>query len=285
MGSACLKSNENPISREELLKKDPVENIYSSRWDSELKAIEDKYNILKKFPFIEYSYLLINHKTNDSGEDIKQIYENISETSFKNFLNNKLKNHYLLEDITSFDYQIFFDYLEHFYNHLLDSLKFAYSDDNISCLRKIDLIPLGLLYGLSHTRVKINLIYSLFSNDEGKIENNKEFKVFIFLLLSVPGATLYLSLTSIKNLYTDQIQLCDISLNQASESGDIRELMKNTIKKIFENEKFLTKEQFNSKIMNENWLLTPQGIRMKLDLNNIEREKRKSQKDQNPNQI
>ena len=71
--------------------------------------------------------------------------------------------------------------------------------------------------------------------------------------------------------------MCDVSLIDASEKGDIRELMKKVVKQIFGSEMKLNKEQFCSKLLEINWILSPKGIRMKLDENNIEREKRKAQ--------
>ena len=278
MGSACSKSDDNIITKEELLKNDPNSVPYSSRWDLDLRPIEERINILKTFPFLEYSYLLMNHKTGYSNSTNKLMSEEISQISFKNFIDNKIKNHYLLEnEIDDNDFHIFSNYIQKFYKYLLEFLRFVSNDEEINNIRKIDLIPLGLLYSLCHSSIKIDFLFALFSNEEGYIENSREFKIFIYLTLAVPGAILYYSVSDIVDLYINSVKLCDVSLIDASEKGDIRELMKKVVKQIFGSEMKLNKEQFCSKLLEINWILSPKGIRMKLDENNIEREKRKAQ--------
>ena len=134
---------------------------------------------------------------------------------------------------------------------------------------------MGVIYTKSKVVGKIRLIFDLFKNDKNKFvksESLDKYLISSFLICS------YCMLSARKNIYRTNKKLSILNEKELLKCLDVCELKDSqNLVKVFNNTFFdkdeLTWDEFKAKFDNNEggfqWLLSPKGIRKKLEENDV----------------
>ena len=266
------------------------EKTYNSPHDDLFSFIEFEYNYISKFQLIEFVNYLAYYKddnaTIDKKIDLKFSFlpgsfdDIISAEQLNNLVeNSKRKFPDLKIDKPDEDMQLFKIVSNAMYKGV--QLRFIKKNKDFK-MKKINLLPLGVLYAKSDVGGKVKFIFDVFSEDK-KI--SKESKIFQDYILG----SFFFSSFAIVNSGHDLYKKSKLQKE---------EFLKDNIRKLVEiynaencetlldefNESFFTIDSldwqaFREKFEMENgfqWILSPKGIRAKL--NKIQKEQGKNLK-------
>ena len=266
------------------------EKTYNSPHDDLFSFIEFEYNYISKFQLIEFVNYLAYYKddnaTIDKKIDLKFSFlpgsfdDIISAEQLNNLVeNSKRKFPDLKIDKPDEDMQLFKIVSNAMYKGV--QLRFIKKNKDFK-MKKINLLPLGVLYAKSDVGGKVKFIFDVFSEDK-KI--SKESKIFQDYILG----SFFFSSFAIVNSGHDLYKKSKLQKE---------EFLKDNIRKLVEiynaencetlldefNESFFTVDSldwqaFREKFEMENgfqWILSPKGIRAKL--NKIQKEQGKNLK-------
>jgi hypothetical protein len=291
MGQACCNkrtassksmapSNEREISVQK----------YTSSNDSFFDDIENKYNILTYIQLVEYINLLefynLENATIDFEGEMKTEFSSkdtflsyvMSVDEFQSFIENKLLKLTEIYELSGKNEQmvtIFKTVFREIYSSLELKLNQHYGVKTNDRITKKTLIPLGILFSISNVVGKIKLIFDIFKNDDGVFTKSSEFDDYLlssFLICS------YCMISARRKISSTNSNLPELSKDDLIKCLGVCELKDcQNLLKVF-NDTFFTedkldwlkfKEKFENKENGFQWLLSPKGIRKKLEENNV----------------
>ena len=266
------------------------EITYNSPHDDLFSFIEFEYNYISKFQLIEFVNYLAHYKddnaTIDKKIDLKFSFlpgsfdDIISAEQLNNLIeNSKRKFPDLKIDKPDEDMQLFKIVSNAMYKGV--QLRFIKKNKDFK-MKKINLLPLGVLYAKSDVGGKVKFIFDVFSEDKKISKESKNFQDYIL-------GSFFFSSFAIVNSGHDLYKKSKLQKE---------EFLKDNIRKLVEiynaencetlldefNESFFTIDSldwqaFREKFEMENgfqWILSPKGIRAKL--NKIQKEQGKNLK-------
>ena len=266
------------------------EITYNSPHDDLFSFIEFEYNYISKFQLIEFINYLAHYKddnaTIDKKIDLKfsflpGSFDDIISAEQLNSLieNSKRKFPDLKIDKPDEDMQLFKIVSNAMYKGV--QLRFVKKNKDFE-MKKINLLPLGVLYAKSDVGGKVKFIFDVFSEDKKISKESKNFQDYIL-------GSFFFSSFAIVNSGHDLYKKSKLQKE---------EFLKDNIRKLVEiynaencetlldefNESFFTIDSldwqaFREKFEMENgfqWILSPKGIRAKL--NKIQKEQGKNLK-------
>lgn len=264
---------------------------FTSQNDKYFDEIETKYNVLTYIQLVDYINLLEyfssetatvqfsgKMKTEFSGKD-KFLSQTISIDEFQSFIENKLykiNEIYELSGRNELMMQTFKAVFREIYGSL--QLKLSQNFDNLEndyVITKKILIPMGIIFCSCNVLGKIKLIFDLFKNDQNMFVKSDELNTYLISSFLICSYCMVSARKKISNSNPNIPQMTKEDLIKCltvSELKDSQNLVKVFNEAFFDKEQ-LTWEEFKGKFdRTENsfqWLLSPKGIRKKLEENNI----------------
>ena len=278
----------------EIIKKPlPVDFVFKpfiAKHDNFFKIAEEDMNYFQYLQLHDFLVLLQIFSTdeNEVDSDIKAYNKIITKQSFTVFIDLKIIKHFLIfpdsSKSNSFSedfkllYENFYEILFKGYKTIVTSVtgeKFAKDKTNIKKLKILALMPLGFLFCKSSNRAKIETIFNMFANDENELTvDNKDFKVFICLMFSIPSGIFFITLKELskeKDLLVGKLD--DDKYQEIYSTYEIKDSLRNAegfIKLLFNDKNVLNFDDFQNSITDSklNWIFTSSGIRNYLENNN-----------------
>ena len=254
--------------------------LYYSKSDSLFDSIKG-INLFQQITLIEYINLLSNttlensdtiyegpFKINFSYYDSQNFINSyVSDELYNNFINKRILSHRKLDENET----IFRDMCIEIYNILKTKLKEHYQNDNAQITKK-DLISLGLFFCKGTNAYKMKLIFDLFKNNKGYLEQNEFFDEFLLCNFLIGS---YILLHAKKNMGGNNQIISEIPSVEIDKFMEIYDLnnCENLLKEFnlcFFNGMKLTFYEYNRNFKDSNgfgWMFFPEGIRQKLEEN------------------
>jgi hypothetical protein len=260
---------------------------YTSSFDRFYVKLEDDYNLLKFFQLYEFILLLTNLRIEGQVETDKAYLHELDKARFSVFVDNKILKNHLIYEFTAENEErsnIFKDYMLELFDSLIKCSVDLYKTKNpgkkvkkgqISTVKKLTLISLGLLYCYSNNKSKVNFLFNLFLSEDGNFVLNEDLEDFLFFLFIIPASC---SLWVIKNLGDKYEKIGPISESDFEntrnnfEVKDVLRLRGIFIRDFFKGETRLTREAFDKRFEiadgDFGWIFNTNGIRRFLEVNN-----------------
>ena len=274
------KNRDNEIDLVEPINEEIQFPIYYSKSDSILESLNET-NLLKYITLIEY----INLLSNINPENVNDIFEgpykmNFSYYDSQNFINSyvsdELYNDFITKRILSHRIMgeketIFKDICTEIYETLKNKIKEHYQNENAKMSKK-NFISLGIFFCKGTNSFKMKLIFDLFKNAKGDLEQNKIFDEFLLSNFLIGSYCLILVR---KNLSRNNPFVSEISFDKIDKYMEIynlkncEDLVKDFNFNFFNGMK-LTFYEYKLKFKDNNgfgWIFSPEGIRQKLEEN------------------
>ena len=274
------KNRDNEIDLVEPINEEIQFPIYYSKSDSILESLNET-NLLKYINLIEY----INLLSNINPENVNDIFEgpykmNFSYYDSQNFINSyvsdELYNDFITKRILSHRIMgeketIFKDICTEIYETLKNKIKEHYQNENAKMSKK-NFISLGIFFCKGTNSFKMKLIFDLFKNAKGDLEQNKIFDEFLLSNFLIGSYCLILVR---KNLSRNNPFVSEISFDKIDKYMEIynlkncEDLVKDFNFNFFNGMK-LTFYEYKLKFKDNNgfgWIFSPEGIRQKLEEN------------------
>ena len=207
MGIICsnCKEEDKDLDLIETTKEEIEFPKYYSNGDLIFESLNEN-NLLQNITLIEYINLLSNINNQNSNIPFEGPYKmnfsdksnnsfldsNVSEELFEEFITKRLLSHRNIGNKES----IFKNICIEVYKNLKNKLKDHYNDNNFQITKK-NLIGLGLFFCISRNSYKMKLIFDLFKNERGELEQNNIFDEFLLSNFLIVG---YCLLNAKKNL-------------------------------------------------------------------------------------
>ena len=264
---------------------------FTSSNDSYFDEIETKYNVLTYIQLVDYINLLEQFtietatvpfdgkiKTEFTGKD-EFLSQVLSVDEFQSFIENKLykiNEIYELSGKNEMMMSTFKSAFREIYTSLeLKMKQHLNNQESGNIINKRMLMPLGIIFCICNTVGKIKLIFDLFKNEENKFVKSDELNTYLissFLVCSYCMISARKKITNtnpaIKAMTKEDLLKC----LRVSELKDSQNLLKVFNESFFDKDE-LTWEEFRAKFeKNEGgfqWLLSPKGIRKKLEENDV----------------
>ena len=274
------KEKDNDLDLVEEIDEEIKFPLYYSKSDSLFDSIKE-VDLFQQITLIEYINLLSNitlensdtifegpFKINFSYYDSQNFINSyVSDELFNNFITKRILSHRKLDENET----IFRDMCIEIYDILKIKLKEHYQNENAQITKK-DLISLGLFFCKGTNSYKMKLIFDLFKNNKGYLEQNEFFDEFLlsnFLISS------YILLHAKKNLSRNNPLISEIPSEDIEKYKEIYNLnnCENLVKEFnlcFFNGMKLTFYEYKRNFKDSNgfgWILFPEGIRQKLERN------------------
>ena len=274
------KNRDNEIDLVEPINEEIQFPIYYSKSDSIFESLNET-NLLKYITLIEY----INLLSNINPENVNDIFEgpykmNFSYYDSQNFINSyvsdELYNDFITKRILSHRIMgeketIFKDICTEIYETLKNKIKEHYQNENAKMSKK-NFISLGIFFCKGTNSFKMKLIFDLFKNAKGDLEQNKIFDEFLLSNFLIGSYCLILVR---KNLSRNNPFVSEISFDKIDKYMEIynlkncEDLVKDFNFNFFNGMK-LTFYEYKLKFKDNNgfgWIFSPEGIRQKLEEN------------------
>lgn len=263
---------------------------YRSSNDAFFDDLETKYNILTYIQLIEYINLLENYtletatipfdgklKTEFSSKDAFLNYV-MSVDEFQSFIENKLlkiSEVYELSGKNELMISTFKAAFREIYNSLELKLNQHFGEKTTDRITKKTLIPLGILFSISNIVGKLKLLFDLFKDENGNFVKSSDFNDYLlnsFLISSycMVSARRKISATNqnLPEMSKDDLIKC-LGVCELKDCQNLVNVFNNTF---FEKDSYNWiefKEKFENKENGFQWILSPKGIRKKLEDNNV----------------
>ena len=263
---------------------------YHSTNDSFFDDIETKYNILTYVQLIEYINLLDNYtldtatipfegelKTNFSSKDSFLNYI-MSVDEFQSFIENKLlkiTEIYELSGKNELMVSTFKAAFREIYSSLELKLNQHYGEKTNDRITKKTLVPLGVIFCISNVVGKLKLIFDLYKDENDNFVKSSDFNDYLltsFLICSycMISARRKISSTNhnIPEMTKEELIKC-LGVCELKDCQNLVNVFNNTFFNIDSFNWIEFKEKFENKDKGFQWILSPRGIRKKLEENNI----------------
>ena len=266
------------------------EITYNSPHDDLFSFIEFEYNYISKFQLIEFINYLAHYKddnaTIDKKIDLKfsflpGSFDDIISAEQLNSLieNSKRKFPDLKIDKPDEDMQLFKIVSNAMYKGV--QLRFVKKNKDFE-MKKINLLPLGVLYAKSDVGGKVKFIFDVFSEDKKISKESKNFQDYIlgsFFFSSFAIVNSGHDLYKKSKLQKEEFLKDNIRKLVEIYNAENCETLLDEFNKFFFTNNSLDWQAFREKFEMENgfqWILSPKGIRAKL--NKIQKEQGKNLK-------
>lgn len=266
------------------------EITYNSPHDDLFSFIEFEYNYISKFQLIEFVNYLAYYKddnaTIDKKIDLKFSFlpgsfdDIISAEQLNNLIeNSKRKFPDLKIDKPDEDMQLFKIVSNAMYKGV--QLRFVKKNKDFE-MKKINLLPLGVLYAKSDVGGKVKFIFDVFSEDKKISKESKNFQDYIlgsFFFSSFAIVNSGHDLYKKSKLQKEEFLKDNIRKLVEIYNAENCETLLDEFNKFFFTNNSLDWQAFREKFEMENgfqWILSPKGIRAKL--NKIQKEQGKNLK-------
>ncbi len=290
----CCNKKSSPDSSQSFAgstEKEIAVQKYSSSNDDFFAEIEKKYNILTYIQLVEYinllEYFTLDTATVPFEGQMKTEYSSkdeflnhpISVDEFQSFIENqllKVKEIYEMAGNNELMVTTFKAGFIELYNSLKTKLNQHYGKDkNFDIITKRALIPLGILFTISNVVGKIKLIFDIFKDENGNFVKSNELDEYLlssFLLCSYCIVSTRNKISKTNSSISEMSKEDLIKCLQVSELKDCQNLVQVFNEKFFKKDSYNWsefKEQFEKKSDGFQWILSPSGIRSKLEENNV----------------
>ena len=263
---------------------------YSSSNDEPLSEVESTNNFFKLISLYEYVILLDtftietstvkselpNKSTFSSSDEFFQ--KSISIEEFQSFIENKI---FTLDEISDLinnnekGVAIFKQVCLEVYKALELKLRQDSNSEEPIVVKKKNLIPLGLIFCSCNNIEKIKLFFDLFKNENDEFCKSDELNNFMLSDFLIASYCLISARNKIgkNNENIEELKKDDlIKLINCAELKDCQNLVKVFNNNFFNKESFNWtefKEKFEDSENSFGWIFSSQGIRRKLEENNI----------------
>lgn len=279
MGTLCTNVKLNEID-ELLIKPDYIFKQFKSSFEDKF-IIERVLYILSSIKLNDYIQIIFSLHS-QAGDSLSNSILN-KETIPSVFKNKILKNPLFSsssplsdKEINQFDLFIYklFEYLGKNYKSYMKLERSMKVESNL--IPKLSLLPLGFLYSSSENKVKISIIFNIFSSSTGKISVSNDFSLFVYFLITTPSNILiliindiYIEDQSLKRAFSEEEFY---GLYRIFEVKDSILLSKNWMKSVFSSKKELDEIEFERVIVDNElyWVFSPEGVRLKFEEMNKE---------------
>lgn len=279
MGTLCTNVKLNEID-ELLIKPDYIFKQFKSSFEDKF-IIERVLYILSSIKLNDYIQIIFSLHS-QAGDSLSNSILN-KETIPSVFKNKILKNPLFSsssplsdKEINQFDSFIYklFEYLGKNYKSYMKLERSMKVESNL--IPKLSLLPLGFLYSSSENKVKISIIFNIFSSSTGKISVSNDFSLFVYFLITTPSNILiliindiYIEDQSLKRAFSEEEFY---GLYRIFEVKDSILLSKNWMKSVFSSKKELDEIEFERVIVDNElyWVFSPEGVRLKFEEMNKE---------------
>ena len=263
---------------------------YKSTNNDILEIIDRTYNFFTFIPLIDFMNLLEfftsqtstsdfegKMRTNFSSKD-EFLTQTLAVEEFQNFIEEKIlkasgpKNTEENKEQISIFKQAFVE----IYNSLLLKLRQNYPDKQFESISKRDLITIGLLYCDSNNIDKIKVFFDIFKDENEEFTSTLELNEFLMCLFLIPS---YCMISARKKASNNNSQIPEISkedlikMLKISELKDSQNLLQIFNANFFQKKANLTWDEFKALFENKNtgygWIFSSNGIRKKLEENNV----------------
>ena len=291
-GNLCNKIKKKELHEEK--EKDITFENHKSSLDFIFRKLERDYNLLKYFQLHEYVLLLTYFHVEPKADPFKKHGEvekkenkqEMSAEEFNIFLENKILKNYLLASLMNDKEEeilLFKAYAKLLFESLIESEKDHWRIKNpnmklkkghIKSVKKLYVISMGLLFCSSSNIAKVEMLYSLFSNENNQFERSEEFENFLFYLFITPSTCSFRALKGVAERYPkklEEISAADYTQkSDALEISDIIRLKDIFLRNFFKGAGTVSKKDYEEKFRSENfgWIFNPNGIRLFLENNN-----------------
>ena len=254
--------------------------LYYSKSDSMFDSLKET-NLFQQITLIEYINFLSNinlenssalfegpFKINFSYHDSQNFINSfLSQELYTDFITKRILSHRTLADKET----IFKDICLEIYKILKIKLEEHYQNENAKVTKK-DLIGLGIFFCKGTNAYKIKLIFDLFKNNKGYLEQNNFFDEFLLCNFLIASYTI---LIARKNLSRNNPFISEIPDEEMDKYLEIYDLgnCENLVKEFnfnFFNGMKLTFYEYKRNFNDSNgfgWMFSPEGIRQKLEEN------------------
>ena len=263
---------------------------FHSKNDSFYVEIETKYNIFVHIYLIDYINLLENYSLQTvtlpfdgfmkKKYSLKESFWNytMSVDEFQSFIENKLLK---ISEIYEFAgkneliVSTFKTVFREIYNSLEFKLNEHYKEVSNKQMRKLTLVPFGILYAKSNVLGKIKLIFDLYKNKNEEFVKSEEFNEFLLASFLVSSYCMLSARKKISNSNQNIPKMKKedmINCLKVCKLKDCQHLVKVFNDTFFEKEAYNWNEfkaKFKNKEKGFQWILSSRGIRQKLEENNV----------------
>lgn len=261
----------------------------SSNYDL-LEVIDKTYNFFTYISLLEYINLLEFYtienstlpfegemRTNFSSKD-EFLSQNLSVEEFQNFIENKILKVTVISNMKEIkDEQIstFKDAFIEIFNSLLLKLGQNY-DKKFESISKRDLISIGLLFCDSNNIDKIKVFFDIFKDENEEFISTPELNEFLLCLFLISSYCMISARKKSSNYNTEIPALNKeqlVKLLTVSELKDSQNLLQLFNANFFQKKQNYTWDEFKHLFENKSngfgWIFSSNGIRKKLEENNI----------------
>jgi len=142
------------------------------------------------------------------------------------------------------------------------------------------MVALGLLYCKSDNRVKVDIFYEVFANEENRIENNHKIHMFMYILFMLASFCSLKAIIELSKNYDGMSQLSDdqqLTMLGHFEVEDSIRLSETFLKNFFQNQASISYTEYRDKIESGgfDWIFSGTGIRHHLENKNEENREEK----------
>lgn len=263
---------------------------YHSSNDPFFNDLETKYNVLTYIQLAEYVNLLDFYsletatlpfdgkmKLEFSSKDPFLTYI-MSVDEFQSFIENKILKISQIYELTGKNELMFTTFKTAFreiYTSLELKLNQHFGEKTNDRITKKTLIPFGTLFSISNVVGKVKLIFDIFKDENENFNKSEEFDTFLltsFLICSYCMISARKKISSTNHNIPEMSKENLIKCLSVSELKDCQNLVKVFNDTFFDKDSYgwlEFKEKFENKEKGFQWILSPRGIRQKLEENNV----------------
>lgn len=266
----------------------PVElkiKSYSSKADHICKEFESSLNLLQFLDVNEFEQLLYNfactyQEKNDKGDGNEFDFE-VTRNMYSIFVQKKIINHFLVfpniandEKLIEINKQfnnLLFEYLLKdfkFYNKkIVNQTERAINDEAV---KKSCLLALGFLYCRSTPYIKALFLFNLYSDENDLLKKVSSFHLFVTFLFLIPSNIMIVSIFKLGEEY-EKFAVSPEKFKEIYDAYEVKDsirLIDSLFAQLFADKPELTFDEFLNKLLKNDWIFTPSGIRKRLEETN-----------------
>ena len=264
---------------------------YKSTFGDLLEIIDRTYNFFTYVPLIEFMNLLEFYTSKTSTEEFQGKFrndfsskdeflaQNMAVEEFQSFIENKILKTSALNDIlekNNDQISIFKEAFIEIFHALLLKLGQNNPDKQFEAISKRDLISIGLLYCDSNNIDKIKVFFDIFKNENEEFVSTPELNEFLMCLFLIPSYCMISARKKANNQHPDVPELKKdelLNMLKISELKDSQNLLQVFNNNFFQTKTNYTWEEFKALFVDKStgfgWIFSSNGIRKKLEENNV----------------
>ena len=216
---------------------------------------------------------------NDFSSKDEFLSKNMAVEEFQSFIENKILKTSALNDIlekNNDQISIFKEAFIEIYHALLLKLGQNNPEKQFESISKRDLISIGLLYCDSNNIDKIKVFFDIFKNENEEFLSTPELNEFLMCLFLIPSYCMISARKKANNQHPDVPELKKdelLNMLKISELKDSQNLLQVFNNNFFQTKTNYTWEEFKALFVDKStgfgWIFSSNGIRKKLEENNV----------------